>query len=135
MTTPQLEVLDIDLCATDEENEGRQLEVSFNQRNSMIYTTDREPTGETLLDWLNEKQNFAEEGEHMDEFEDALVLVEGDFYALNSVTYRIERPTNQTQHTYDMLDHVDLLFKNELSGTQEYISLEEALQAFIRDVE
>jgi hypothetical protein len=135
MTQPQLDVNDIDLRPLDEENEGKEIQAQFTPRNSMIYNSNREPTGETLLERLNVLLNSVPEGEHVEEFEDSLMLVEGDFYQLNSVEYRVEKPSHQTEFTYDMLDHVDLLFRNELDGSREYISLSEALDSFLHNVQ
>lgn len=133
VTQPELDVLDMDIRALDEENTG-EMQVEFTPRNSMIYTSDREPTGETLIDRLNVLLNSVEEGERTEMFEDSLVLIEGDFYELNSVDYKVEKLNSRTEFTYDMLDHVDLLFRNELDGSREYVSLSEALDSFLHNV-
>jgi len=133
LTQRQLDVLDMDLRALDEENAG-DMQVQFTPRNSMIYTSDREPTGETLIDRLNNRLNSVEEGVHSEAFEDSMVLIDGDFYELHSIEYRVDMPNFQTDFTYDLLDHVDLLFRNELNGSQEYISLEETLDSFMENV-
>lgn len=133
VTQPELDVLDMDIRALDEENTG-EMQVEFTPRNSMLYTSDREPTGETLIDRLNVLLNSVGEGKHTEMFEDSLVLIEGDFYELNSVSYKVEKPNSRTEFTYDMLDHVDLLFRNELNGSREYVSLSEALDSFLHNV-
>lgn len=134
VTEPQLEVVNMDLGAVDEAQVGRELQVTFTPENSSIYSTDREPTGETLLDRLTERINNVDEGEHTESFEDALVLIQGEFYELRSVQYRIEMHSSRTEFTYDLLDEVDLLFRNELTGTQEFVSLPEAFESFHRNV-
>ena len=133
VTTPRLDVLDMDIRALDEENTG-EMQIELTPRNSMIYTSDREPTGETLIERLNGLLNSLAEGEHTETFEDSLLLIEGDFYEVNSVDFRVERSSSRTEFTYDMLNHVDLLFRNELDGSREYVSLSEALDSFLNNV-
>jgi hypothetical protein len=132
---PRIEVLDMDLRAVEEEQEGREIEATFTPQNSMIYTLDREPTGETLLDRLNQRLNSVQEGEHTEEFEDSLLLVQGEFYQLASVDYQVTYSSGTIEYTTDLLDDADLTLKDELGDTHEFVSLTEALNTFVEEVD
>jgi len=132
---PRIEVLDMDMRAVEEEQEGREIDATFTPQNSMIYTLDREPTGETLLDWLNQRLNSVPEGEHTEEFEDSLLLIQGEFYQLVSVDYQVTYSSGTIEYTTDLLDDADLTLKDELGDTHEFVSLTEALRTFIEEVD
>lgn len=132
---PKIEVLDMDVRAVEEEQEGRELNATFTPQNSMIYTLDREPTGETLLNRLNQRLNSMDEGEYTEEFEDSLLLIQGEFYQLVSVDYRVTYSSGTTEYTTDLLDDADLTLKDELGDTHEFVSLTEALRTFIEEVD
>ncbi|SEO63781.1 Restriction endonuclease [Halorientalis persicus] len=132
---PKFEVLDMDVRAVEEEQKGREINATFTPQNSMIYTLDREPTGETLLDRLNQRFNSVEEGEHTEEFEDSLLLIQGEFYQLVSVDYRVTYSSGTTEYTTDLLDDADLTLKDELGDTHEFVSLSEALRTFVEEVD
>lgn len=132
---PRLEVLDMDVRAVEEEQKGRELEATFTPQNSMIYTLDREPTGETLLDRLNQRLNSVDEGDYTEEFENSLLLIQGDFYQLMSVDFRVTYSSGTIEYTTDLLDDADLTLKDELGDTHEFVSLTEALRTFIEEVE
>jgi hypothetical protein len=119
----------------DEEDDGKELNVAIEEHNSRLYDADREPTRETLLDKLQELQNSSEEGSHVAEFDDRLLLVEGEFYHLESVAYEVVDLSTSRHLSIDALDMFDLTFKNKLSGDREFVSLSEAMDAFIEDVE
>jgi hypothetical protein len=132
---PKIEVLDMDVRAVEQEQEGRELNATFTPQNSMIYTLDREPTGETLLNRLNQRLNSMDEGEYTEEFEDSLLLIQGEFYQLVSVDYRVTYSSGTTEYTTDLLDDADLTLKDELGDTHEFVSLTEALRTFIEEVD
>jgi hypothetical protein len=132
---PRIEVLDMDMRAVEEEQEGREIDATFTPQNSMIYTLDREPTGETLLDRLNQRLNSVPEGEHTEEFEDSLLLIQGEFYQLASVDYQVTYSSGTIEYTTDLLDDADLTLKDELGDTHEFVSLTEALRTFIEEVD
>jgi hypothetical protein len=132
---PRIEVLDMDIRAVEEEQEGREIDAIFTPQNSMIYTLNKEPTGETLLDRLNQRLNSVPEGEHTEEFEDSLLLVQGEFYQLASVDYQVTHSSGTIEYTTDLLDDADLTLKDELGDTREFVSLTEALRTFIEEVD
>jgi len=132
---PRLEVLDMDIRAVEEEQEGQEIEATFTPQNSIIYTLNKEPTGETLLDRLNQRLNSVHEGEHTEDFEDSLLLIQGDFYQLASVDYRVTYSSGTIEYTTDLLDHADLTLKDELGDTHEFVSLTEALRTFVEEVD
>lgn len=74
-------------------------------------------------------------GEHTAEFEDTTLLIHGNFFQLHSVDYEISENTAQRESTMDLLDDVDLLYRNEITGDEEYKSLSEALETFQMQVE
>lgn len=132
-----LEVVDMDIegLDDDEDVEREEVEVEFNRTNSHLYTTDRRPTGGTLLDRLTELKRSKEIGEHTEEFNDTALLIRGDFYQLHSVDYRITESTSNTEFTIDLFEDVDLLYRDELTGDEEYVDISDALEAFREHVE
>jgi len=137
ITDRDLDVTDMDLdgLEDDEDTEREEVEHSFTPVNSQLYTTEREPLDETLLDRLTELKNSKDVGEHTEEFEDIALLIQGSFFQLHSVDYEISESTAQTEFTIDLLDDVDLLYRNEITGEEDYKSLSEALEAFRMHVE
>jgi len=133
----ELDDIDMDIEALDdsEDAEREEVEVEFNRTNGHLYTTDRRPTGETLLDRLTELKRSKEVGEHTEEFDDTALLIRGDFYQLHSVDYRIAESTSNTEFTIDLFEDVDLLYRDELTGDEEYMSLSDALGDFREHVE
>ena len=132
---PKIEVLDMDIRAVEEEQAGRELNATFTPQNSMIYSLDKEPTGETLLDRLNQRLNSMHKGEYTEEFENSLLLIQGEFYQLVSVDYLVTYSSGTVEYTSDLLDDADLTLKDELGDTHEFVSLTEALHTFVEEVE
>lgn len=132
ITNRELNVLDMDVEGLDDdaETEREEVEVVFDQVNSQLFTTDRELLGETLIGRMNELKRIKEAGDHTEEFDDTALLIDGDFYELHSVEYQITESASTTEFTVDMLDDVDLYYRNELTGDEEYRSLSDALDAF-----
>ncbi|NUC74737.1 restriction endonuclease [Haloterrigena sp. SYSU A558-1] len=137
ITNRHLEVLDMDVegLDDDEDTEREEVPVVFNQTNSQLYTTDREPRGETLLERRNELEQSMEVGEHTEEFDDVALLINGTFFQLHSMEYRVTESTGTMEFTVDLLEDVDLLYRDELTGDEEYRSLSDALEAFQEHVE
>ena len=137
ITDRDLEVTEMDLegLEDDEGTEREEVEHSFTPVNSHLYTTEREPLGETLLDRMTELKRSKEMGKHMEEFENIALLIRGDFFQLHSVDYVISESTAQREFTIDLLDDIDLLYRNEITGNEKYKSLSEALEAFRAHVE
>lgn len=132
ITNRELDVLDMEVERLDDdsETEHEEVEVVFDQINSQLFTTDRELLGETLIGRMNEFKRTKGAGEHIEEFDDTALLINGDFYELHSVEYQITESESTTEFTVDMLDDVDLYYKNELTGNEEYRSLSSALDTF-----
>ncbi|MDL0130923.1 restriction endonuclease [Halobacterium salinarum] len=137
ITNRELDVLDMDVEGLDDnpETEREEVEVVFDQVNSQLFTTDRELLGETLIGRMNELKRTKKVGEHTQEFDDIALLINGDFYELNSVEFQITESESTTEFTVDMLDDVDLYYRNELTGDEEYRSLSDALEGFQAQVE
>ena len=137
VTNRGLDVLDMDIERLDAhpEDEREEVEVVFNEVNSQLFTTGREFLGETLISRMNELKRTKEIGEHTEEFDDIVLLIDQDFYELNCVEYQITESASTTEFTVDMLDDVDIYYKNELTGDKEYRSLSDALDSFWVHVE
>lgn len=114
----------------DSETEREEVEVVFDQINSQLFTTDRELLGETLIGQMNGFKRIKGAGEHIEEFDNIALLINGDFYKLHSIEYQITESESTAEFTVDMLDDADLYYKNELTGNEEYRSLSSVLDAF-----
>lgn len=131
---PKVEVLDMDVRALEEKQKGREINATFTPQNSTIYTSNKEPTGETLLDRLNRQAYSTEKGEYTEKFENSLLLIQGEFYELSSIEYRVTHTSETIEHTTDLLDNADLSLKDELGDTHDFVSLTEALRTFVEEV-
>ncbi len=131
-----LDVIDMDTepLHDDKDGEREEIEVEFNRANSHLYTTDRRPTSETLLDRLVDLKQSKECGKHTEQFDDTALLVRGDFYQLHSIDYQVTETTSSTEFTVDLFEDVDLLYRDELTGEREYKSLSDALGAFRKHI-
>lgn len=127
--------MEIEPLEDDEDGERKEVDHVFNPRNSQLYTTEREPLGETLIDRLNQIQLSEDVGEHTEQFDDKALLIRGNFYQLLSVDYTITENTSNREFSVDLFEDVDLLYRDEISGDEEFKSLSDALDSFKEHVQ
>lgn len=135
-----INVSNIDLTRVDEPEdrdetpEREEIEYQFTERNSQLYTHDKEHRGETLTGLLTNRMNSCPPGEHTEEFDDVAVLVNGEFFKIHTLNYEITETQGESQFTVDATEEFDLMFRNELTGDRELINLEEAVTSFLENV-
>lgn len=127
-----IDVLDMDLERLDEDpsSEEKEVQIRFNRQQSRLFTTDKVPLNDTLLDRLTELKNSQSTGTHTEEFDDIAILIEGKFFKLYSIDYEITESVGGGKYEMDLFEDVDLYYKDELTGDEEYESLSEALTGF-----
>jgi hypothetical protein len=127
-----IDVLDMDLEPLNKETSGEEKEVQirFNRQNSRLFTTAKEPLNETLLDRLTEFKQTKDTGTHTEEFDEIALLIEGKFFKLNTIEYEITESIAGNEYEMDLFENIDLYYKDELTGDEEYESLSDALAGF-----
>lgn len=120
-----------------EDRKGKQEEIryEFTERNSQLYTHDREHRGETLTELLTNWMNHHPVGEHTEKFDNTAILLNGEFFKVHSIDYRIIETQNESNFTVDAAEEFDLLFRNELTGERELIKLEKAVNLFLENID
>ena len=96
---------------------------------------DGEYMGTNLLEILTDRVNEKPPGEYTEEFENRALRIRDYLHQLHWVTYEIIAHEGEEEYQMDLMEDVDLLFRNELTGEQEYLSMEEAAEAFLNHVE
>lgn len=136
LVKPNLQVTDVDLGPLDDvELKGRMVTMIPTPQNSRLYTYSKQPTSETLAELLIYFVENNAPGEYTEEFDNRAMLIEGEFYKLNSIEYEITHDTTTSRFEVDLFDKVDLTLKNELKDEQEFTSLKEALESFTEFVD
>lgn len=128
----EIEVIGIDVERLDEEStsEKEETEIRINHQNSPLFTTDKEPLNDSLAERLFEFKQTENLGTHTKKFDDLVVLLEGKFFYVNSIEYEITESIGGKEYLMDLFQNADILYRNELTGDEEYESLSEALDTF-----
>ena len=131
---PEYRITDIDLSVLHEENEGEEISVRTKTPDSQIYSKDMSPLRESLYDRAEAASEEPQEGEYSLEFDDGeMLILNGVACVLESVDYEITFSEHSNEYKIDGFQDVDGLFRNELTGEEEYVSLQEALESFTED--
>lgn len=127
--------MDIELIdEADEDSEEEEIKMTFTRQNGQLYNLNRRHIGNNLLEILTNRLNKKPPGTYTEEFEDRALLIRGNFYRLDSITYEVTATEAEEEYQMDLLEEYDLLFRNELTGEREYLSIEEAAGAFLENV-
>lgn len=127
-----LDILDMDVEPLEEDpgGEEEEKEIRLTHQNSHLYTSDKEPLNESLAERLTEFKQSKNTGTHTEDFDDAALLIEGNFFRLNSIKYEVTESIGGEEYSMDLFRNIDLYFYDELTGDEEYESLSQALTAF-----
>ena len=126
-----VEILSIETESLEDPDDKQKIgDHVFTPINSQFYTISREPLRETLHDRILNLKGSKSVGEHREEFDKIAILIEGEFFQLKSMDYLISEVAAKTEFTVDLFEKVDSLYRNELTGDEEYKSLSDALSAF-----
>lgn len=121
-----------------EEVERDQVTLEFPRQNPTLYDATLSETDQTLLSVLRTEGSKKSPGEHTLDFQNQYLHLDGHFYRVDSITYKVESSggTPMTiEHEYDALAEHDLILIDELAepgDDVELFTIQEALEAFVQ---
>lgn len=134
----QAEVLDFEVEGLeDEDYDSDNMQVTVTSSNH-LFDENKNPVGKTLHERFEEAIRGKSSGTYFEDFKNRLLLLDGDFYRLKKMKYKVERldPT-EYQFEIDAYDEYDLYMKDVLEGEDagfDLISIRDAIKAFEEEV-
>ncbi|MFB6236228.1 MAG: restriction endonuclease [Halopenitus sp.] len=133
---PEYEIVDINLNPLTEVDRDQIPGHVLNQ-NPRLYDENQSPTDETIFSYLRKVAQGRGPGRYSETIGDRLLLLEGDFFLIESMTYEITSPDGdpvRREFEVDALEDHDLILIDELADPGEdieFFTIREALEAFL----
>lgn len=131
-----IEPTDIDLHPLTEV-ERNEIPGNLINENPTLFDMSKSPTDETIFSYLRKVAHGKSPGQHTANLGDHLLLLDDDFYRVDSIDYKITSPDAdpaRREFEIDALAEHDLILIDELADPGEdieFYSIEDALEAFV----